>query len=60
MTTATEELKCYFEKLIEPLVTNNSLEELFNKFKDEIVKNLMKKSRSKMPKLKTRIDYNNP
>ena len=28
---ATEELKCYFEKLIEPLVTNNSLEELFNK-----------------------------
>ena len=31
MTTATEELKWYFEKLIEPLVTNNSLEELFNK-----------------------------
>ena len=38
MTTATEELKCYFEKLLEPLVTNNSLEELFNKLKDEIVK----------------------
>ena len=38
MTTATEELKCYFEKLIEPLVTNNSLEELFNKLKDEIMK----------------------
>ena len=38
MATATEELKCYFEKLIEPLVTNNSLEELFNKLKDEIVK----------------------
>ena len=48
MTTANEELKCYFEKLIEPLVTNNSLEELFNKLKDE----MMKKSRSKMPKLK--------
>ena len=31
LTTVTEELKCYFEKLIEPLVTNNSLEELFNK-----------------------------
>ena len=31
MTTAAEELKCYFKKLIEPLVTNNSLEELFNK-----------------------------
>ena len=38
MTTATEELKCSFEKLIEPLVTNNSLEELFNKLKGEIVK----------------------
>ena len=37
MTTATEELKCYFEKLIEPLVINNSLEELFNKLKDEIM-----------------------
>ena len=48
MATATEELKCYFEKLIESLVTNNSLEELFNKLKDE----MMKKSRSKMPKLK--------
>ena len=48
MATATEESKCYFEKLIESLVTNKSLEELFNKLKDET----MKKSRSKMPKLK--------
>ena len=40
MTTGTEELKCYFERLIEPLVTNNSLEELFNKLKDEIVKKI--------------------
>ena len=38
MTTATEELKCYFDKLIEPLVTNNSLEALLNKLKDEIMK----------------------
>ena len=38
MTTATDELKCYFEKLIEPLVTNNSLEELFNKLKVETMK----------------------
>ena len=52
MTTPTEELKCYFEKLIEPLVNNNSLEELFSKLKDEIIKNSMKKSRSKMPELK--------
>ena len=43
MTTAPEELKCYFEKLIEPLVTNNSLEELFNKLKDEIMKKFDKK-----------------
>ena len=42
MITPTEELKCYFEKLIEPLVTNNSLEELFNKLKDEIIKKLEK------------------
>ena len=48
MTIATEELKCYFEKLIESLITNleqlfrtvltNSLEKLFNKLKDEIMK----------------------
>ena len=38
MTTVTQELKCYFEKIIEPLVTNNSLEELFNKLKNEIMK----------------------
>ena len=52
LTTATEELKCYFEKPLEPLVSNNSLEELFDKLKDEILKKLMKKSRSKMSKLK--------
>ena len=33
MTAATDELKCY--QL--PLVTDNSLEELFNKLKDEIM-----------------------
>ena len=31
-------MKCYFEKFIEPLVTKISLEELFNKLKDEIMK----------------------
>ena len=35
MTKVTENLKCYFKKLIEPLVTKTSLEELFNKLKDE-------------------------
>ena len=38
MTAPPEELKCYFEKLIELLVTNSSLEELFNKLKDKIIK----------------------
>ena len=52
MTTATEELKSYFEKLIEPLVTNNSLEELFNKLTDEMMKKCDEKYRIKMPKLK--------
>ena len=51
MTTATEELKCYFKKLIEPLVTNNSLEELFNKLKDEIVKKFDEKISEKNAKI---------
>ena len=44
MTTATEALTCYFEKLIEPLIINNSLEELLNKLKDEIMKKSDEKS----------------
>ena len=51
MTTATEELKCYFEKLIELLVTNNSLEELFNKLKDEIMKKFDEKISEQNPKI---------
>ena len=38
MTTVTEEFICYFEKLIEPLVANYSLEQFFNKLKDEKVR----------------------
>ena len=34
MVTITNELKFYFEQLIEPLVTNKLLEDLFNKLKD--------------------------
>ena len=55
MTTATEELKCYFEKLIEPLVTNNSLEELFNKLKGEI----MKKFDEKISEQNAKIENSN-
>ena len=38
MTTVTEEFICYFEKLIEPLVTNNSLGEFFDKLKEEKIR----------------------
>ena len=53
MTTAKEELKCYFEKLIEPLVTNNSLEELFKKLKDE---KIMKKLDEKISEQNAKIE----
>ena len=52
MATATEELKCYFGKLNEHLVTNNSLEDLFSKMKDEIVKKFDERISSKTLKLK--------
>ena len=52
MATATDELKCYFEKLIEPLVTNNSLEESVNKLKDEFMKKFDEKISEQIPKLK--------
>ena len=61
MTTATEGLKCYFEKLIEPLVTNNPLEELFNKLKDEIMKKFDEKiseQNAKIENMKMKIHKN--
>ena len=44
--TISNEMKCYFEKLIEPLVTNHIKRRSFEK-------NLMKKSTSKMLQLKS-------
>ena len=38
MATTSNEMKCYFEKLIKPLVTNKSLEDLFNKLKNDLLK----------------------
>ena len=58
MTTAIEELKCYFEKLIEPLVTNKSLEKLLNKLKAEIMKTFDEKilgQNAKIEKLESNI-----
>ena len=51
MATATEELKCYFGKLIEPLVPNNFLEELFNKLKDETTKKFDEKTSEQNAKI---------
>ena len=53
MATISNEIKCYFEKLIEPLVTNKSLGDLFNKLKDDLLKKLMKRYPSKMLNLKS-------
>ena len=44
MTTISHDMKCYFEKLIKPLVTNKSLEDLFNKLKDNVLKRINKKT----------------
>ena len=38
MATISNGIKRYFEKLIEPLVTNKSLDDLFNKLKDDLFK----------------------
>ena len=38
MATISNEVKCYFEKQKEPLVTNKSLEDLFSKLKDDLFK----------------------
>ena len=38
MATISNEMKCYFEKLIEPLVTDKSLEDLVNKLKGDLMK----------------------
>ena len=43
MGTISNEMKCYFEKLIQPLVTNKSIEELFSKLKNDLLKNFDEK-----------------
>ena len=54
MATISSEMKCYFERLIEPLVTNKSFEDPISTVKDGLLKkSLIKKSPSKMLKLKS-------
>ena len=43
MATISNDIKCYFEKLIEALVTNKSLEDLFSKLKDDLLKKIDEK-----------------
>ena len=43
MKIVSDGMERHFEKLIKPLATNKSLEEIFIKLKDDIVKNFMKK-----------------
>lgn len=43
MATVTKEMKFYFEKLIEPLVTNKLLEELLKKLKDDFLEKFNEK-----------------
>ena len=43
MATVSNKMKCYFGKLIEPFVTNKSLEDLFSKWKDNLLKKVDEK-----------------
>ena len=38
MATVSSKMKCYFETLIEPFVTDKWLEDLFSKLKDNLLK----------------------
>ena len=40
MTAISNEMNCYFKKLTEPLVTNKSLEDLYNKLEDDLSKKI--------------------
>lgn len=52
MSTVSDEMKCYFEKPIKPLVTNKSLEELLNKLKCGLVKEFEEKILEQNAKMK--------
>ena len=46
----SKEISHYFTKLIEPLVTTQTLEEMFGKLKEEIIKYLKKYSQHRIKK----------
>ena len=43
MAIVSNKMKCYFGNLIEPLVKNKSLEDLFSKWKDDLLKKIDEK-----------------
>ena len=43
VATVSNDIKCYFEKLIVPLVRIKFLEDLFNKLKDDLLKKINEK-----------------
>ena len=43
MAAISNEIKYYFEKLIEPLITNKSLEDLLDKLKNDLLKKIDEK-----------------
>ena len=58
MAGISSDIKCYFEKLIKPLVTNKLLEDLFNKLKGDLLKKFdekISKQNAKIEKLESII-----
>lgn len=55
MATVSNEIKCYFKELIERLELQKSLEDLFSKLKDDLLKRFDEKSLGKLLKLKSSI-----
>lgn len=55
METVSNEIKCYFEELIKRWELQKSLEDLFNKLKDDLLKRFDEKSVGKLLKLKSLI-----
>ena len=55
METVSNEIKCYFEELIKRWELQKSLEDLFSKLKDDLLKRFDEKSLGKLLKLKISI-----
>ena len=52
----SEEIRNYFSDLIKPLATNQSLEEMFSKLKEEIVSKFEEKRMNRIDKLEGKLE----